>query len=257
MDKMKLSFDIALAGKYTSASQKIRVMSEDWVLHQVFCPNCGGGIHNYANNKPVADFYCKKCVEDFELKSKNGKIGKKIPTGAYSEMIKRIGSSTKPNFFFMGYLKTLQVESLFVVPKHFFIPEIIEKRKPLATTAKRAGWIGANILFSKIPKAGQIYYVENGKEISKKDVLSKWQKTLFLKKINKSEARGWILHIMNCIDSLEQQEFSLADMYAFEGDLKKLHPDNRNIQAKIRQQLQLLRDKEYIIFTRRGTYRLA
>ena len=129
MDKMKLSFDIALAGKYTSASQKIRVMSEDWVLHQVFCPNCGGGIHNYANNKPVADFYCKKCVEDFELKSKNGKIGKKIPTGAYSEMIKRINSSTKPNFFFMGYLKTLNVDSLFVVPKHFFIPEIIEIRR--------------------------------------------------------------------------------------------------------------------------------
>jgi type II restriction enzyme len=29
----------------------------------------------YENNKPVADFYCEKCLEDFELKSKKGKNG--------------------------------------------------------------------------------------------------------------------------------------------------------------------------------------
>ena len=231
-------------------------MSERWVLDQIFCPNCGGAINNYANNKPVADFYCKKCVEDFELKSKKGKIGRKVPTGAYSEMIKRISSPAKPNFFFMGYQETLQVNDFFVIPKYFFIPEIIEKRKPLTNTAKRAGWVGANILFSKIPQAGQIYYIENGIETSKKDILKKWQKTLFLKKIKKSEAKGWILNIMNCIEVLGKKEFSLADIYTFKNDLKKLHPDNNNIQAKIRQQLQLLRDKNYLQFTGKGTYRL-
>ena len=60
------------------------------------------------------------------------------------------------------------VNDFFVIPKHFFVSKIIEERKPLAENARRAGWVGSNILFSKIPKAGQIFYIENGKELDKK-----------------------------------------------------------------------------------------
>jgi len=130
--KINVSFAENITDNYISASQKIRVLSEDWVLNQIYCPNCGAvKIYEYENNKPVADFYCKKCNEDFELKSKKGKIGKTVPAGAYSKMIERINSTTKPNFFFVGYLESFYVNDFFVVPKHFFISEIIEKRKPL------------------------------------------------------------------------------------------------------------------------------
>lgn len=253
---MNLSLDTESANGYTSTSQRARVLTEGWVLKEVYCPSCGGPVSNYNNNKPVADFYCTKCIEDFELKSKQGKFGTKVAAGAYSQMIKRISSPERPNFFFMGYLESLSVNDFFVVPKHFFIDEIIEQRRPLADTARRFGWVGSNILFSKIPKAGQIYYVENGTVISKEDVLKKWQKTVFLKKIRKADAKGWILDIMNCIDALNKKEFSLADVYTFEDDLKKIHPENRNIKPKIRQQLQFLRDKGYLEFTGNGTYRL-
>lgn len=242
--------------RYTSESQKARVLTEAWVLSEIYCPRCGGPIKNYSNNKPVADFYCKKCAEDFELKSKKGKFGKKISAGAYSQMIKRISSLEKPNFFFMGYLESQSVNDFFVVPKHFFVPDIIEKRKPLTENARRAGWIGSNILFSRIPKAGQIFYIENGKVVNKSIVLDKWRKTIFLKKIKKVDARGWVLDIMNCIDSLNQREFMLADMYEFENALKVLHPENKNIKPKIRQQLQFLRDKNYLEFIGGGVYRL-
>ena len=253
---MNLSFNTKLGDKYSNFSQKARVLTEDWVLNQIYCPSCGGFISNYVNNKPVADFYCKKCIEDFELKSKKGKIGKTIPAGAYSKMIERINSVTKPNFFFMGHLESLRVNDFLVIPKHFFISEMIEKRKPLKDTARRAGWIGSNILFSKIPKAGQIFYVENGKEVSKKDVLEKWQKTIFLKQIKKADAKGWILDIMNCIDALNKKEFSLQDIYSFESDLKIIHPENRHIKDKIRQQLQFLRNKNYLDFIGQGRYKL-
>ena len=253
---MKLSLDLELAKTYTSTSQKARVLTEGWVLNEAYFPSCGGHVVNYDNNKPVADFFCKKCIEDFELKSKNGKIGKKVSAGAYSQMIKRISSPTKPNFFFMGYLDTMNVNDFFVVPKHFFVSEMIEERKPLADTARRAGWIGSSILFSKIPRAGQIFYVEDGKEIPKVDVLEKWQKTVFLKKIKKADAKGWILDIMNCIDALNKQEFTLADVYSFESDLKAIHLENKNIKPKIRQQLQFLRDKGYIEFIGDGIYKL-
>ncbi len=253
---MNLSIDFRTAKTYTSTSQKARVVTEGWVLKEVYCPSCGGPVKDYENNKPVADFYCKKCIEDFELKSKSGRIGKKVSAGAYSQMVKRINSPEKPNFFFMGYLAS-NVNDFFVVPKHFFVTGIIEERKPLAETARRAGWIGSNILFSKIPKAGQIFYVEGGREVDKKEVLEKWRKTVFLKKIKKTDAKGWILDIMNCIDATNKKEFTLDDMYAFENDLKVIHPENKNIKPKIRQQLQILRDKDYLEFVGEGVYRLA
>lgn len=254
---MNLNFNKKVAESYTSNSQKARVLSEYWVLNKIYCPSCGDNIHNYYNNKPVADFYCKKCSEDFELKSKKGKIGKKVSAGAYYQMIKRINSAKKPNFFFMGYLvESFRVNDFFIVPKHFFVPGVVERRKPLAQTAKRAGWVGSNILFSKIPKVGQIFYIKDGKEINKKDVLEKWQKTIFLKQIKKSEAKGWILDIMNCIDSLNKKEFNLEEMYKFENNLSIMHPKNKNIKPKIRQQLQLLRSKYYLEFTGRSSYKL-
>lgn len=257
LENMDLHFDTKISDFYTNSSQKARVLTEAWVLKEVFCPSCGKAIFEYQNNKPVADFYCEKCVEDFELKSKQGKIGKKVSAGAYSKMIERINSKQKPNFFFMGYLiQDLSVNDFFVIPKHFFVSEIIEKRKPLSETARRAGWVGSNILFSKIPKAGQIFYVQNGKEIDKKDILEKWQKTVFLKQVKKPGAKGWILDIMNCIDLLNKKEFTLQDIYDFENDLSKLHPENKNIRPKIRQQLQFLRDKNYLEFLGDGVYRL-
>lgn len=253
---MKLLLDKNLGNIYSNKSQQMRVITEDWVLCQIFCPSCGNFVSSYINNKPVADFYCKKCTEDFELKSKKGKIGKKVSAGAYSKMIERINSFQKPNFFFMSYLESLFVNDFFVIPKHFFVSKIIEKRKPLKETARRAGWVGSNILFSKIPKAGQIFYIENGKEISKKQVLKKWQKSVFLKKIKKTDARGWILDIMNCIDSLNKKEFSLQEIYLFEDDLKNIHPENKHIKDKIRQQLQFLRNKNYLKFISLGKYKL-
>lgn len=255
---MNLNFETKLAESYASNSQKARVLTEAWVLNEIYCPNCGDNICNYNNNKPVADFYCKKCSEDFELKSKQGNFVTKVPAGSYYKIIKRINSPQKPNFFFMSYKIEIQnINYFFVVPKYFFITEIIEKRSPLTNNAKRSGWIGSNILFSKIPKAGQIFYVENGKEIDKKVVLSKWQKTIFLKQIKKRSAKGWILDIMNCIDLLNKKEFHLSDIYNFEKDLSANHYENKNIKPKIRQQLQILRNKGYLEFLGNGVYKLS
>jgi type II restriction enzyme len=75
-----------------------------------------------------------------------------------------------------------------------------------------------------------------------------------LKDIKKDNLKGWILDIMNCIESLNKKEFNLDEIYAFEKDLKILHPENKNIRPKIRQQLQFLRDKNYLEFLERGKY---
>ena len=38
---MDYYFNTELAKKYKSNSQRVRVMSESWVAHNIFCPICG------------------------------------------------------------------------------------------------------------------------------------------------------------------------------------------------------------------------
>lgn len=254
---MHLCLNSFIADGYSSNSQKMRVLTEQWVDENIFCPNCGNAIVNYENNRPVADFYCSKCKEDYELKSKKDKIGNKIVDGAYSTMIERLQSDTNPNFFFLNYDKnSFDVINFIVIPKHFFIPENIEKRKPLSQTARRAGWVGCNILLNTIPNSGKIFYVQNKQIQSREHILKSWNKTKFLKESTNIDAKGWLLDIINCIDKTKKTDFTLQDIYRFENFLKIKHPENNNIQAKIRQQLQILRDKNYLNFTTRGKYSL-
>ncbi len=64
---MNLLFDLKLAEKYKSPSQRIRALTESWVDNQVYCPNCGElKIDKYENNRPVADFFCSNCKEEYE-----------------------------------------------------------------------------------------------------------------------------------------------------------------------------------------------
>ena len=254
---MSLNIYSPIADNYKSNSQKIRVLTEYWVNKYIYCPSCGNNVSEYKNNKPVADFYCSRCNEDYELKSKKDRIGKKIVDGAYSTMIERLQSNSNPNFFFLNYDKnSLDVINFMVIPKHFFIPEIIEKRKPLSRAARRAGWIGCNILLETIPQSGKIFYIKNGKEESRSKILNDWNKTSFLKQSINLKSKGWLLDIIKCIDKLNKNDFNLSDIYQFEKYLKLKHPENNNIQAKIRQQLQILRDKDYLKFESRGKYKL-
>lgn len=193
---MKLALNKQLATNYKSASQKARVLTEHWVDESVFCPNCGHlDIDKYPNNRPVADFYCSNCREDYELKSKQGKIGMKIVDGAYRAMIKRLQDANNPNFFLLNYnLHNLEVLNFLVIPKHFFVPEIIESRKPLASTARRAGWVGCNILLQGIPQTGKIFFVKNRQvESRKKRCLRNGKRLYFCARKMKSPRRAGCL----------------------------------------------------------------
>jgi type II restriction enzyme len=256
---MQLTFDKKLAEEYKSASQKARVLTENWVDKSIFCPNCGClKIEKYPNGRPVADFYCSSCKENYELKSKQNKIGEKVVNGAYRTMMERLRSNENPNLFLLSYdLNNFEVLNFFVVPKHFFIPDIIEKRKPLAPTAERAGWVGCNILLQDLPASGKIFFVRNHSVEPREKVLSQWQKTLFLREEKEISAKGWLLDVMRCVDKLGKKEFTIDDIYSFKNYLNKFHPENKHVKDKIRQQLQILRDKGYLDFVSRGFYRLA
>ena len=254
---MIFTFNTNLAKDYRSNTQRIRVLTEDWVSCNMYCPICGRPVlHHYEANRPVADFFCDDCHSDFELKSKEGKelqSDHKIVDGAYETMIRRITSLQNPNFFFLTY-QNFVVNNFVLIPNHFFIPGIIEKREPLSDHAKRAGWIGCNIDLHNIPESGKIFIIRNGQEIDHQQVIACYQKTEALKTDN-LDSRGWIMDVLNCIDRIASKDFTLSQIYAFEQELKIKHPDNNFIKDKIRQQLQLLRDKGLLEFTSRGNYR--
>jgi type II restriction enzyme len=252
---MNLSFRTKLADGYKSNSQIARVLTENWVKENSYCPCCGEvPLNEFENNRPVADFYCKNCSEEFELKSKNGKFSPTINDGAYSTMIERINSNQNPNFFFLNYSKSWSVENFLIVPKQFFTPEIIVKRKPLSATAKRAGWIGCNIDISNVAEAGKIFLVKDTKIIDRKVVKCLFNQTLFLRE-KSIESKGWVLDIMLCVDAIKKNVFTLEEIYQFEKKLGLKYPNNNFIKDKIRQQLQVLRDRGIIEFIGRGNYR--
>ena len=231
------------------------MLTEDWVKSNIYCLNCGqDDLSSFANNQPVADFYCQKCQEQFELKSKSGGLAKKIVDGAYQSMIERISSVDNPNFFLLNYdKKHLSIVNFLIIPKHFFTPRVIEKRKPLPLKAKRAGWVGCNILLNMIPESGRIFYIKERQALPKENVMQQWQKTAFLRN-ETPQSRGWLLDILACIEKIPKKEFQLADVYAFEKELQRLHPENNFVRDKIRQQLQLLRDRGIIQFLSKGYY---
>jgi len=252
---MNLFLRTELVKNYKSNSQIARVLTENWVKENSYCPYCGNTyLTEFQNNMPVADFYCSSCSEQFELKSKRTvKIGKTITDGAYSTMLERLNSNNNPHFFFLTYDNSnWSINNFVVIPKHYFVSDIIIRRKPLPKTAKRAGWIGCNINLAKIPEYGRIFIVKDKKIIDKKKVQSLWQGTDFLKN-KKGKSKGWILEIMNCVDKLDDT-FTLKQIYAFENHLQRKFPNNRFIKDKIRQQLQVLRDKGLLEFKGNGKY---
>lgn len=253
---MDLKLDINISNQYRSKAQIARVLTENWVRINGYCPNCGSELIEFENNRPVADFLCNNCREEFELKSKKSlKIGKKIVDGAYSKMIERLFSENNPNFFFLTYdITKLQVTNFIIIPKFFFLPDIIEKRKPLSSNARRAGWIGCNINIAKIPDKGRLYYVKHSQIKPKNQVIREWKKVSFIKK-QKGENKGWLIDVMKCIDNIPKVVFTLSDVYKFENILKGKYPKNNFIRDKIRQQLQILRDKGFIEFKNRGVYK--
>jgi type II restriction enzyme len=109
------------------------------------------------------------------------------------------------------------------------------------------------------------------------EVREKFKRVKPLKDISVTQ-RGWTLDVLNVVRRLVNSEgraprdpnigkmgaritrpsdsFTTADVYAFTRELEKLHPDNRHVKDKIRQQLQVLRDAGLLLHVERGVWRL-
>ena len=254
---MNITLNPAIANNYTSKCQKSRVITEKWFSDNAYCPACPSStLDQYKSNTKVADFHCPRCEERFQLKAKLGNFSGSIQNSAYAPKIQAIMEHRAPNYAFLRYLpKYTEVIDLFIVPNFFFSPDVIQKRNPLSATARRHGWIGSNILLNRLPIDARLYMVKDGIITSEETVRQSWKQFSFLNKVPVS-SKGWFTDVLACVRKLDKKEFTLDEMYSYTSELGKLHTENRFVQPKIRQQLQVLRDKGILKFTGRGKYKI-
>jgi type II restriction enzyme len=223
----------------------------------VYCPACDSDqlTQSKTNTKGI-DFTCPECEQTFQLKSMKTWNLRKVPDAGYEAMVTTIRSDKAPNLFVLQYSSNWLVQNLILIPRAFFTESVIERRKPLGPTARRAGWIGCNILLSKIPIDGKIEVVSSGLARPEAKVRDEFSRVRKLSEMPPS-IRGWTVDVLNAIRRIGKKEFSLHELYAFDREFCALHPNNQNVRPKIRQQLQVLRDLGIIEFLGDGSYALC
>ena len=251
---MNLQCSIDLAAAYKSASQIARILTENWCARELYCPACTSDRLSPSKvNTPVVDFTCPKCAQLFQLKSLRRSNPKTIPDAGYYSMLRSIRADNVPNLLVLQYSQEWLVRGLLLVPRFFFSESIIEKRAPLGPRARRAGWVGCNILLSQVPDDGRIAMVSNGVPVLPKQVRAEFARTRGLGELPPS-VRGWTLDVYKLVRRLAKPKFHLKELYESEAELQAEHPGNNNVRPKIRQQLQVLRDLGLLDFTAPGRY---
>jgi type II restriction enzyme len=72
-----------------------------------------------------------------------------------------------------------------------------------------------------------------------------------------SEWTDDVLNVIRLMEITPGTRFNLQKVYGSETLLKRIHPENNHIQAKIRQQLQILQEHGYVRFVdNRGNYEM-
>jgi type II restriction enzyme len=234
-------------------------MSESWAEKNMYCANClEPRVTRQIANTPVKDFLCPLCLQPYQLKSQKQPFKALVNDAAYHTFLAAVESGTAPNLILMHYDKSrLRVVDVDIVPRFFLNPSCIIPRKPLSTHARRADWVGCIISLEKLPSDARIEMVRDEKIEEPRKVQEKYRRfvPLFIDKTLKE--RGWTADVFRCVRQIGKQAFTLREIYAFGKELQKLHPENKNIQPKIRQQLQVLRDHGVLKFAGAGRYELV
>lgn len=251
---MNLQLTSSLAVDYHGATQIARVLSEDWFAREGYCLSClHRPMSRLVDNTAVADFRCPSCAEPYQLKARSVPFGSIVADGAYHTFHDAVAGGSAPNLLLLHYDRARsEVLDLFTVHRKLLSPLAIIQRKPLSPSARRHGWVGCNLDLGSLPSGALIPMVQGGRALEERSVHAQW--TRFADLEDPVGDAGWLRDTLTCIQKLGRAEFRLTDLYAFDWDLAALHPNNRHIRPKIRQQLQLLCAKGLLVRVRPGVY---
>ena len=90
-------------------------------------------------------------------------FGQRVLDSAYSAMMAAIASDRAPHFVcFTTSREAWRVMDLLLIPRFAIPKSAIEKRKPLSSKARRAGWVGCNIMLTQIPEDARLSMCKMG-----------------------------------------------------------------------------------------------
>jgi type II restriction enzyme len=170
-------------------------------------------------------------------------------------MLASVLDGTAPTLMMLERDSLWAIQSLTAIHHSFLTPNVIVERKPLSTTARRAGWVGCNIRLDLIVAEAQVEVIGNRGSLAPNSVREAFRRFEPLSKIG-PRSRGWTTLTLKVLRGMGRKSFSLDDLYDKEPIFTAAYPDNRNIRPKIRQQLQVLRDLRFVEFLGNGNYSL-
>ena len=254
---MQLACDLSVASAYKSPSQRARVISETWFSQNIYCLACESNcVARTTPNTRATDFLCKTCGHRYELKTFTKRPPRSLVDGAYASLIARVNASTAPTLCLLGRSESWQVQSLIAIHSSFLTPWVIERRSPLSQNARRAGWVGCNIRLDRIPPDGEIAVISEGVCLPKSEVRRRFERFLPLANLS-ADQRGWTTLTLSIIRiAREKQVRAIRFIRAGSRSSPRRIPEISHVRAKIRQQLQVLRDLGVLTFEGRGQYLL-
>jgi len=261
---MQLKFNPLSVGAMTSGSQRTRVRTESWFAKFGYCLRCTSDkLEATKPNTPACDFICPICDAPYELKSGAGRLGLKVVDGAFDAMMRGIRGGRAPNLLFLRYSieakgaanEAWSVDALTALHSVFLTPMIVEKRAPLAATARRAGWVGCNLLLSRVPDDGRIALIRDGVATARTEARRLYALSERFEELKPKE-RGWSALVLSFVRKLGKEHFTTNDILRFEPEMHAVYPDNSHKREKVRQQLQVLMRLGYIDRTAPSEYRV-
>lgn len=165
--------DMAVAARFVNAAQATRVALETWASFNLYCLNCERNeLDQLPDNTPVADFACSVCDSRYQLKGKNGRLGKKIPGAAYRPTVEAIRTGKMPEYVLVEFdTRFATVVFVDAFPGRLITEDRVEARKPLQSTARRAGWQGCNIIIDGLESVRIVAPAG----LDRRDVRDKWR----------------------------------------------------------------------------------
>lgn len=149
-----------------TAKQQLGDKGEAAVCKHIDCPRCNRPRHlaKLPTNFQCADLICKFCGYLAQVKTVTLK-GDDLPTrvlgAAWKPQHEQIMADIYHGLYIVGYSNSGKLVRIDYIPEHVLrtTPEVFEPRKPLSSTAKRAGWRGFIYNLTKVPAIGirQVY----------------------------------------------------------------------------------------------------
>lgn len=160
MDLNELISQIKLQNNWKSESRLVGEACEYYVKNEVKCFRCkSNNFEKCKTNEKSKDLICITCNQMYQIKAKcitckqvdNIKCKGKFNTigGEYSTTLNNINE--KIDYIIILYEKlSYKILSMLYITNENISSKCIIPRKPLSSTAKRAGWQGCNIIFDNI-----------------------------------------------------------------------------------------------------------